>query len=730
VAEIKKICFYFFILILLVCIGHASATETIRVAGWSRMAPIIQDAANDYSQLHPGVSIVVTEADSSSALRLLSEGSIDIALSPDIDNSSGLDISAFKKTPIGTTAYVIIVNSNNPISILSAQDIRDIFHDKKTNWKQFGGTSSSILTTGLKGTKTGDRPSSDQAYFSLFLEKGESRLPVKAEMISILDILKVVSNEPGAISYIEYKYIDPDFSFNPKSRIKPISIRTGESPVVPSLDTIQSGSYPLVENLNIYTKINPNKPEQDFIDFLLSYEGQSYVKSNGQIPVFPGVMVIRKISSPQKILSPGYYFLDRDLNNSEIIQLNDYNESAFILINSNSVTLDGMGHTIDCTEAERELQSQNILSGNQDPKTTISPHQNGYLMKVIGISSGYQGPDVAFTNLTIRNITIKNCKNGIDVVFYQYPTIENVTLINNWKGIYFFTSTHTSVSNATFIGNSENIGSTNSDKVLVNGNFTALTGVNEYQMTDTPYNMNTPLPALNMGFIFLLLFLPKLIPKLFEGAFDYINERFFAPSEDKEQKRQQRYFRILHHWVGISLIGALVLGGGFYYASSPSQFEMFTLGMYILISIIVLVSHETMHYFTAKKLGIDVKYRLWVWGIIVILTSAILKNVVGQPVFTELDEEKTDIKLQALVMLSRPLTTILLSIPFVILWLNEANSEYAFLLLEISVVTSLIAFLPISPLDGEKVVKWNKLVWLAIFLPLFVGFLIVKWITF
>jgi len=695
------------------------------------MVPIIQDTADVYSQSHPGVSIVVTETDSSSALRLLSEGSIDIALSPDIDSSSGLDISVFKKYPIGRTAYVIIVNSNNPISMLSTEDIRDIFHDKKTNWKQFGGISGAILTVGLKGSKTGESTIPGQAYFRLFLEEGEARLPVKAELNSNLDILKVISNEPGAISYTEYKNIDPDFSFNPKTRIKPLSIRTGSSTVLPSLDTIQSGSYPLVENLNVYTNIGPDQPEQNFIDFLLSNEGQSYVKSNGQCPVIPGVTVIRKISSPQNILAPGYYFLDRDLINSEIIRLNDYNESAFIQIKSNSVTFDGMGYSIDCFEAEKKLQEKSIASGNQEPDKTISPQQNGYLMKAYGIASGYQGPNIAFTNLKIRNITVKNCKTGINVVFYQNPVIENVTLIDNWKGIYFFTSTNTSVSNCTFIGNTENIGSTNSDKTPVNGDNTGSTEVTEYQMADTPYDMNTPLPALNMGFIFFLIFLPKLIPKLFEGAFDYINERFFAPGEGKEQESQKKYFRILHNWIGVSVIGAMVLGGGFYYASSPSQFEIFTFGMYTLVSIIVLVSHEAMHYFTAKKLGIEVKYRLWVWGIVVILISAFLKNVVGQPVFTKLDEEKADIKQQALVMLSRPLTTIFLSIPFVILWLqNEANSEYAFLLLEISVVTSLIAFLPISPLDGEKVVKWNKLVWLAIFVPLFIGFLVVKWITF
>lgn len=695
------------------------------------MVPIIQNAAESYSQSHPDVSIVVTEVDSSSALRSLSDSSIDIALSPDIGRSSGLDNPSFKKYLIGRTAYVFIVNSDNPVSKLSTEDIRDIFHGKKKNWKLFDGTSGAILTVGKKASANKDSLASGHAYFKSILEERETMLPAKLEMNSNLDILKVISNDPTAIGYTEYKYIDPDFSFNPKSRITPVSVQIDSSVISPSLDTIISGEYPFVENLNVYTGNNPGPAELDFIEYLLSNEGQSYVKSNGQCPVVKDVKVIRTVSAPQKILAPGYYFLDRNLINPDIIQLNDQKEAAFIVISSNAVTLDGMGHTIDCTEAEKKIQQIRIASEEQGPSKTISPQQNGYLMRAYGISAGYKGPEYPFTNLTIKNVTITNCKTGINVVFYQNPVIENVTLINNWNGIYFFTSTNPTVSNCNFIGNTEKITSTNSGQTSVNGNSTGSIDVKQYKMADTPYNMNTPLPALDMSFVFFLIFLPKLIPNLFEGVVDYINERFFAPNEENEREKKKKYFQIFQNFVVVSFIAAIVLGVGFYYSSSPSQFEIITAIMFILVGAIVVISHEIMHYLVAKKLGLDVKYRLWNWGVVVILISSIMKICVGQPVFIEFDEEKNEIKKQALVMLSRPLTTIILSIPFVILWLqNEANSEFAFLLLEISVVTSLIAFFPISPLDGEKVLKWNKWLWVVIFVPLLVSFFALKWTIF
>ncbi len=720
---------FYCLLILCIGIGHVSAIETVKVAGWDKMVPIIQNAADSYSQSHPGVSIVVTGTDSSSALRLLSDGSIDIALGPDIESSTGPDNAALKKYLIGRTAYVFIVNSDNPVSKLSAEDIRDIFHNEKKNWKFFGGVSGAILTVGKKASANKDNLASGHTYFKSILEERETRLPAKVEMNSNLDILKVISNDPTAIGYTEYKYIDPDFSFNPKSQITPVSVQTDSSVISPSLDTIISGEYPFVENLNVYTGNNPDPKEQDFIGYLLSNEGQSYVKSNGQCPVIKDVKVIRTISAPQKILAPGYYFLDRDLNTPDIIQLNDQKEAAFIVISSNAVTFDGMGHTIDCTEADKRIQQIRIASEELDPVKTISPQQNGYLMRAMGFSAGYQGPDYPFTNLTIKNVTVTNCKVGVDVIFYQNPVIENVTLINNWKGIYFFTSTNQTLSNCNFIGNTEKISSTNSGKTAVKGNNTGSIDVKQYQMADTPYNMNTPLPALDMSFVFFLIFLPKLLPKVFEGVVDYINERFFAPKDENEREKKERYIRVFQHWIAVSVIAAIVLAGGFYYAYSPAQFEISAAVMFLIVGSCVVISHEVMHYFAARRYGMDVKFRLWNWGIIVIIISSIMRFTIGQPVFIEFDEEKADIRKQALVMLSRPFTTIILSLPFVILFLqNETNSEYAFLLLEISVVTSLIAFMPLSPLDGEKVFKWNRWVWLTIFAALFASFLAVNWI--
>lgn len=48
-------------------------------------------------------------------------------------------------TPIGREAFVFFVNSENPVSSLSIDDIKRIYSGKSTNWKEFGGTRSRIV---------------------------------------------------------------------------------------------------------------------------------------------------------------------------------------------------------------------------------------------------------------------------------------------------------------------------------------------------------------------------------------------------------------------------------------------------------------------------------------------------------------------------------------------------------------------------------------------------------
>ncbi len=38
--------------------------------------------------------------------------------------------------------------------------------------------------------------------------------------------------------------------------------------------------------------------------------------------------------------------------------------------------------------------------------------------------------------------------------------------------------------------------------------------------------------------------------------------------------------------------------------------------------------------------------------------------------------------------------------------------------LNMSLLTAVVSFIPLFPMEGERVYKWNKLVWLMVFIPI------------
>jgi len=87
-----------------------------------------------------------------------------------------------------------------------------------------------------------------------------------------------VSQDSGAIGYIGFSYFD-------KSSTKALSLDKGNGPVFPTYETIRSGVYPLSRTLNMYTYGEATGLTKEFIDFILSDQGQDIATGAGFVPL-------------------------------------------------------------------------------------------------------------------------------------------------------------------------------------------------------------------------------------------------------------------------------------------------------------------------------------------------------------------------------------------------------------------------------------------------------------
>ena len=55
--------------------------------------------------------------------------------------------------------------------------------------------------------------------------------------------------------------------------------------VVPSLDTVRTGQYPISRFLYLYTRVKPSKEMKAFIDWATGPEGQAIVSKVGYFPI-------------------------------------------------------------------------------------------------------------------------------------------------------------------------------------------------------------------------------------------------------------------------------------------------------------------------------------------------------------------------------------------------------------------------------------------------------------
>lgn len=156
-----------------------------------------------------------------------------------------------------------------------------------------------------------------------------------------------------------------------------------------------------------------------------------------------------------------------------------------------------------------------------------------------------------------------------------------------------------------------------------------------------------------------------------------------------------------------------------------SSFNLEILPLTILIVIVVFISHELAHKFTAQRYGFFAEYRKWNTGILLGLVLALLGGAgfaaPGAVYITPFNRKKFAFRVIRItkdqtgkISFAGPLTNIIIGIGSLVV-----NFFYPWaiwtLVARISLFLSLFNLIPFPPLDGFKVYRWNKRIWTIAF---------------
>ena len=193
-----------------------------------------------------------------------------------------------------------------------------------------------------------------------------------------------------------------------------------------------------------------------------------------------------------------------------------------------------------------------------------------------------------------------------------------------------------------------------------------------------------------------------------------------------------RKFRFSSRELFDMLVSALVITFIFGYEdfSGASFGKLIAIGMiYFPIIGLAFILHETAHKLTAQSFGCWSEYRMWMEGLLIAVVMKILVGFTfiapGAAYFSpfrhgiplkEFELSKDDVgKIGA----AGPATNIVLAFIFYILWvtgiltLTIGDVPVALLGAYVNFALALFNLIPIPPLDGHKIFKWNVLIYIA-----------------
>lgn len=235
-------------------------------------------------QQHPEVRISVTGGGSGTGIASLMNGTADIANAS--REMKAEEIRAAKANGIRPVEFVVardaiavVANPSNPVSDLTMQQISDIYTGKIINWREVGGEDRPIVLLSRE---------SNSGTYVYVLENVIRMGDPKSKLLFSPDTLLMPSSEgistevrqnPKAIGYDGLGYVTSD------QKVFAVA-RDANSPyVLPSVATVNDGSYPISRPLYIYTAGEPRGQVKTYLDWVVGKQGQRLVSKLGFVPL-------------------------------------------------------------------------------------------------------------------------------------------------------------------------------------------------------------------------------------------------------------------------------------------------------------------------------------------------------------------------------------------------------------------------------------------------------------
>jgi phosphate transport system substrate-binding protein len=256
----------------------ASAQKLVIKGSDTLGAKMVPQVAEAFRAKNSGVVFEIAAEGSTTGIAAITDSTADIGMSSRRARPTEMSAAlakgvTMKPIVVSYDAMAVIVNEANPVTKLNLRQVEQIFAGDVKDWSAVGGTAGafSIYT---RNTSSGTY----QDWKDLAMKKRDYA-PSSQKMAGNEQIAAEVGKNPSGIGYVGIAYIHA-----PGVKVVGIVLKDGKV-VMPSSETVHDKTYPYARPNFFYTNGEPTGLAAQFIDYLLSAEGQDIVAKSGFVPV-------------------------------------------------------------------------------------------------------------------------------------------------------------------------------------------------------------------------------------------------------------------------------------------------------------------------------------------------------------------------------------------------------------------------------------------------------------
>lgn len=258
----------------------------IQNKGSDTLVNVAQAWAEAYGLKNSSVVVAVSGGGSGTGLSALINGTVDIANASRQIRESEIEAvrSARGLVPqefiVGYDDLAVFLHADNPIDSVSIPMLAAIYGEGGAfdSWADLGVTvpgcpSGEIVRVSRQNN------SGTYAYFQeAVLGEKEYKLGSR-DMHGSKDVADLVASTPCAIGYSGLAYATEGV------KLPCVSVEEGSPCIVPTMETALDRSYPISRPLFMYTAGEPEGATREYLDWILSDEGQCILVEKGYAPV-------------------------------------------------------------------------------------------------------------------------------------------------------------------------------------------------------------------------------------------------------------------------------------------------------------------------------------------------------------------------------------------------------------------------------------------------------------